>query len=151
MRYITSFDKFFQPNLIKLPILFNKFSHLYFLLFALFFILLFLYYFLVFPLFKKPVEFSLINYKFRFSNFINRRCLTATGTWIFCSFCNLYLFIFFCVSLFISYILGNIFLSSSMSGSKPCGSLVFNGKMFKKFCTASYVLKLRDLHHSVKL
>ena len=79
MRYITFFDKFFQPNLIKLPILFNKFSHLYFLLFALFFILLFLYYFLVFPLFKKPVEFSLINYKFRFSNFINRKCLTATG------------------------------------------------------------------------
>ena len=60
MRYITLFDKFFQPNLINLPILFDQFSHLYFLLFVLFFILLFFNYFLVFPLFKKSVKFSSI-------------------------------------------------------------------------------------------
>ena len=52
-------------------------------------------------------------------------------------FCNL-------LALFIYYIAGKIFLSSSISGSKPWNSFICVYRTFKKYCTVSYFLSLRD-------
>ena len=50
---------------------------------------------------------------------------------------------------FISHIVGNIFLSSSIAGIKSWDSLVFVYKVFQKYCRACYFLNLSC--QSVKL
>ena len=64
----------------------------------------------------------------------------------------IYLFIYFLQGLafFIFNIVGNIFLSSSISGNKPWGNLSFMLKPFKEYCRVPYFPNLRNLHQKVK-